>query len=138
MSCLLRCNHCMTLFMEQVGEAITKCRTCGKNDALIEAPHIETAPVAPPSKIGARARAWRVFERRFLPIAKADGSFIWEKWEIPKDADYREWWTVVDPMTSSGRWYLAAGFHLVNRVGFVRCAVPWGGEWEEHPEYVYY
>lgn len=115
MSRLVRCNHCMTLYCKGDGGSILKCRKCGKDDALMEAPHIDRRPIRPPAKPYKRALAWRVFERRFQPIAKMEGSYVWEKWEIPKDADWREWWTVVDPMTGSGRWYLAAGFHLVNR-----------------------
>lgn len=137
MSRLIRCNHCMTLYCEGEGDHILKCRQCGKDDALMDTPLIDATPVAPPAKPYTRAMPWRVCDRRFLPIAKCDGNYVWEKWEIPKESDYREWWTVVDPMTRCGRWYLAAGFHFVNRVGFVRCAVRWGGEWEEHPEYVY-
>lgn len=136
MSRLIQCSQCKTLSCEDEAHHILKCGMCGKQ-ALRSTPLIDMTPVAPSATPYKRAMPWRVFERRFLPIAKSDGSYVWEKWEIPKDADYREWWTLVDPMTGGGRWYLAAGFHLVNRVGFVRCAVPWGGEWDEHPEYVY-
>ncbi|WP_296204136.1 hypothetical protein [uncultured Hyphomicrobium sp.] len=93
-------------------------------------------PVAPPERPMKRALSWNVFERRFQSLNRQDGSLIWEPSEVPDDADWRYWWTVLDPMTS-GTLYVAPGFHFVNRLGYIRCAVPWGGEWERHPEYVY-
>ena len=42
---------------------------------------------------------------------------------LPPDViDYRQWWTVID---CAGGLYLAAGFHYVNRLAYVRCEVPW-------------
>lgn len=32
---------------------------------------------------------------------------------------------------TSGQLYLAAGFHFVNRLGYIQCAHAWGGEWDE-------
>ena len=93
-------------------------------------------PVMPPRRIFRGARRWKTFEAQFAPLKRADGSHLWEPWEVPKPADARFWWTVLDPMTS-GQLYLAAGFHFVNRLGYVQCAVPWGGEWHDHPEYLY-
>ena len=92
--------------------------------------------VMPPRHEYRRARRWETFNRLFAPIRRDHGSLIWEPWEVPKDADPHEWWTVLDPM-SRGSLYLAAGFHFVNRLGYVQCAVPWGGDWAEHPEYLY-
>jgi hypothetical protein len=71
-----------------------------------------------------RARCWRVFERRFQPITRPDDSLLWEPSEVPGDErdNYRHWWTVLD---CDGRLYLSAGFRFVNRLGYVRCAVPW-------------
>lgn len=93
-------------------------------------------PVMPPTRVYRRARRWETFDALFSPIKRADGSLIWEPWEVPKDADYHFWWTVLDPMTS-GQFYLSAGFHWVNRLGYVQCAIPWGGDWHDHPEYLY-
>jgi len=36
--------------------------------------------------------------------------------------DWREWWTALD---CDGRLYLSAGYRFVNRIGYVRCAIPW-------------
>ena len=87
----------------------------------------------PPTRVFRRARRWETFEKLFQPIARENGTVLWEPWEVPTDADPREWWTLLDPMTS-GQLYLAAGFHFVNRLNFVRCAVRWGGERSDHPE----
>lgn len=92
--------------------------------------------VPPPPRTYTRARRWETFDRLFAPIEREDGNFIWEPWEVPKPADCRYWWTLLDPMTS-GQLYLANGFHFVNRLGYIRCANPWGGEIGDHPEYLY-
>lgn len=92
--------------------------------------------IMPPPHIYRRARRWETFEKLFQPIQREDNTVLWEPWEVPKDADPREWWTLLDPMTS-GQLYLAAGFHFVNRLNYVRCAVAWGGERDDHPEYLY-
>lgn len=93
-------------------------------------------PVMPPRHVYRRARRWETFEKLFQPIARDNGTVLWEPWEVPKDADPHEWWTLLDPMTS-GQLYLAAGFHFVNRLNYVRCAVRWGGDRSDHPEYLY-
>ncbi len=71
-----------------------------------------------------RAGSWNIFERRFRPIQREDGSLLWDRSEIPtrETINWREWWTVVD---CDGRLYLAAGYHFVNRLAYVRCEVPW-------------
>lgn len=91
-------------------------------------------PVMPPSSFK-RVRSWDVFAKRFEPVERDDETCLWEPDEVPKDADYRHWWTVVDG--DRGRLVLLAGFHLVNRVGYVQCRVPWGGEANKHPDYLY-
>lgn len=92
--------------------------------------------INPPTRVFRRARRWETFERLFEPIERTDGSVLWEPWDVPKGADYRHWWTVLDPMTT-GQHYLAAGFHFVNRLGYVQCKNAWGGDWQNHPEYLY-
>ena len=69
-----------------------------------------------------RAGSWRVFERRFRPITRDDDSLLWDYRELPQPVDARRLWTVVD---CNGKLYLAAGFHYVNRIGYVRCELPW-------------
>ena len=71
-----------------------------------------------------RSRSWNVFERRFRPINREDNTPLWELSEVrpAHRINYRHWWTVVD--CASGL-YLAAGFHFVNRLAYVRCEVPW-------------
>lgn len=82
--------------------------------------------ILPPSRRFTRARRWATFERLFDPIERNDrcASLIREPWEVPPDPDCRYWWTVIDPMTT-GQLYLCAGFHLVNRLGYVLCRNPW-------------
>jgi hypothetical protein len=93
-----------------------------------------SAPVMPSGRICRRALSWRIFERRFRPIVRADESLMWDRMEIPRNADYRHWWSVLD---CDGRLYLSAGFHVVNTIGFVRADTPWGGEAHQHPDYRY-
>ena len=69
-----------------------------------------------------RAGSWSVFERRFKPIIRDDGSLIWHNDEIPRPIIGRHWWTVLD---CDGRLYLSAGFRFVNRIGYVRTEVEW-------------
>lgn len=92
--------------------------------------------IMPPKHAYRRARLWTTFDKLFEPIERKDGSLIWEPWEVPKPTDWTYWWTVLDPMTT-GQLYLSAGFHFVNRLGYVQCANAWGGEWDDHPEYLY-
>ena len=67
-------------------------------------------------------RSWDAFEQRFEPQPAADHDYLWEPSQVPKDADGRYWWTVLD---CDGGLHLAAGFRFVNRFAYVRCANPW-------------
>ena len=69
-----------------------------------------------------RAGSWNTFERRFKPIIREAGSLIWHNDEIPRPIVGRHWWTVLD---CDGKLYLGAGFHYVNRIGYIRCETPW-------------
>jgi hypothetical protein len=95
-----------------------------------------TTPILPPARDYVRARGWRMFLNTFGPVATRNG-FIVEAEDIPKDADPRSWWTVVDLAPDSNRLYLVPGFAHVNRLGFVRCLHPWGGNADDHPLYLY-
>ena len=70
----------------------------------------------------ARAGSWSQFERRFRPIIRDDGSLLWHNDEIPRPLVGRHWWTVLD---CDGKLYVAAGFHWVNRLGYLRTEIPW-------------
>ena len=91
-------------------------------------------PVLPPKRCYRRPRSWETFEKLFEPIMRDEETVLWEPWEVPRDADARYWWTVFD---CDGRLLLCAGFHFIDRLGYIQCANPWGGEWSEHPEYLY-
>lgn len=71
-----------------------------------------------------RARTYALFEKRFRPIPREDGSLLRDHAELParETIQRREWWTVLD---CDGRLYLSAGFRFVNRLGYVLCEVPW-------------
>ena len=69
-----------------------------------------------------RAGSWSVFERRFRPVIREDGSLIWHSEEIPRPITGRHWWTVLD---CDGRLYVSAGFRFVNRIGYIRTELEW-------------
>ncbi len=96
-------------------------------------PNLDTA-VAPPKRCYRRPRRWETFEKLFEPIERDGGTVLWYPGEVGPDPDPHDWWTVLD---CDGRLLLAAGFHFVNRFAFIRCARPWGGEPNDHPEYLY-
>jgi len=80
-----------------------------------------------------RAGSWSLFERRFHPIAHSDGSLIWDYADLQQLVDVRRLWTVVD---CDGRLCAAAGFHYVNRIGYLRTEHAWGKE-DEQRDYRY-
>lgn len=92
--------------------------------------------VQPPRRIFSRTRRWATFCKQFAPVALKAGLYLREMSEVPTDTDPHHIWTVLDPM-DGGHFYLAPGFHLVNRMGFILCANRWGGEADDHPSYVY-
>jgi hypothetical protein len=93
--------------------------------------------VAPPARTYARARSWKMFHALFAPICQANGEYLHEPEDVPKDADPRHWWTVVDLEPSRPVLYLEPGLHRANRLGHVRCERPWSGNADDHPLYVY-
>ena len=96
--------------------------------------HLSDTIVLPPKRDYRRPRRWETFEKLFEPIMRDEETVLWEPWEVPRDTDARHWWTVLD---CDGRLLLCAGFHFVDRFGYIQCAKPWGGEWSAHPEYLY-
>ena len=91
--------------------------------------------IMPPKHQYKRPRSWETFERLFDPIPLDDDTLLWQIGEVPKDADPHHWWTILDPSTD--KLYLAAGFHFVNRFGYVKCKNRWGGDPNDHPDYIY-
>lgn len=81
-----------------------------------------------------RVGSWRTFERRFRPLDGPDGAQYWPREKLPKDVDYRLVWTILD---CDGRLYVSPGFHLVNRIDYVLCEVPWTDEDAQQPDYRY-
>jgi hypothetical protein len=82
-----------------------------------------------------RAGTYATFERRYKPIALADGTVLREKQAMPEGVDWQRVWTVVD--CDNGKQYLCPGLHLVNRVGYVLCGVSFPMEECTSPGYVY-
>ena len=81
-----------------------------------------------------RCGSWRTFERRFRPIDGPDGALYWRFEQLPKDVDPHRVWTIVD---CEGHLYVSPGYHLVNRVDYVLCEVPWTDEDTRQPDYRY-
>lgn len=81
-----------------------------------------------------RVGSWRTFERRFRPLDGPDGAQYWPREKLPKDVNYRLVWTILD---CDGRLYVSPGFHLVNRIDYVLCQVPWTDEDAQQPDYRY-
>lgn len=105
--------------------------------------HPETRPARPGRAqrrrlttvpIRTRCGSWPVFERRFNPIVRADGSLIWDRSELPEAIVAEQWWTVLD---YDGKLYLSPGFRFVNRLGYVRCTTPWTDVDQLQPDYRY-
>jgi hypothetical protein len=81
-------------------------------------------------KFNARAGTFNQFERRYQPIEVSDGTIMRDS--VPAGTDYHLVWTVLD---CDGKLYLGPGFHFVNRMGYVLCAVPFKSE--DTRDYVY-
>lgn len=95
------------------------------------------APILPPEREYARARPWKEFHNTFAPVEVGTNDYIVEPCDVPKGTDRRLWWTVVDYAPDSNRFYVVPGFRYVNRLGYVQCLRPWGGNPDDHPLYVY-
>lgn len=89
-----------------------------------------------PKKPRSRAGSYSTFEKRYKPIEveDSDGLLLREYQEIPLGTSERYVWTVVE---AEGRMYLIAGRHLVNRIGYVLCEVPYTDDEEDSPGYVF-
>ena len=97
--------------------------------AIHSVPLIVTPPRSPLETSSRRA-----FDRLFVPQQGPYCDFLWEAADIPTGSDGRFWWTLID---CEGELLLEAGFHVVNRLGFVRSLNAWGGQADQHPLYRY-
>lgn len=98
-----------------------------------------TQPVAPPTRSFTRARTRATFDTLFRPLPHDDkrmDGFMWDGDDLPDHADERHWWTVVEA-TERGPFHLEAGIHRAGRIGLIRCGNRWGGDWQDHPHYIY-
>lgn len=71
-----------------------------------------------------RAMNTSVFERKFRPMDNEDETTVWE-WEDVHDLDCHYVWTRVESGSGSDAMYLLPGFHIVNKIDYVRTEVPW-------------
>lgn len=95
------------------------------------------AIIQPPSHEYARARSWKAFAALFAPTKTTNGAYMREPDEIPKGADPRHWWTVVDYDPNGPYLHLVPGITGANRLAVIACEHAWGGSPQNHPLYVY-
>lgn len=81
-----------------------------------------------------RSGSWSTLERRFQPVDSPDETVWWHRDQLPKDVNPRLVWTILD---CDGRLYVRPGFHLVNRIDYVLCRLPWNDEDLHQPGYRY-
>lgn len=81
-----------------------------------------------------RCGSWSTFERRFRPIDSPDQTVWWRSEQLPADVDPNLVWTIVD---CDGKLLVSPGFHVVNRIDYVLCEVPWTDEDQHQPSYRY-
>ncbi|TAN06833.1 MAG: hypothetical protein EPN36_03635 [Rhodanobacteraceae bacterium] len=62
------------------------------------------------------------FDTKFGPEARADGSLLREHEEV-RGVDTNRVWTVIEG--DEGTLYAMAGYHVVNRVGYLVTREPW-------------
>lgn len=84
----------------------------------------------PRTRSGSRS----TFERRFRPIDSPHQTVWWQRDQLPADVDPHRVWTIID---CDGKLYVLPGFHLVNRIDYVLCEVPWSDEDLQQPPYRY-
>ena len=60
-------------------------------------------------------------------LESPSGIMLWDESELPAHLDEGCVWSVLD---CDGKLYLSAGFHVVNRIGYVLCAQQYNGNTE--------
>jgi hypothetical protein len=94
------------------------------------------APVVASGKTFKRHRRWETFAKLFKPELGEQLDGYVDTDHVPAGADPRFWWTIIDPCDGT-EMYLVPGFHRANRFGFIECAAPWAGMWDDHPTYAW-
>ena len=75
-----------------------------------------------------RAMSWRNFERIYGPVSEApDGSDMFSYAQLPEGIETNRVWSVVD---AEGVLQVISGYHVVNMMGYVITAKPWGDKEE--------
>ncbi len=72
-----------------------------------------------------RARTFALFQKRFRPVPRTDGTILWQLDEVRlrmRHSYRRYWWTLLD---CDGKLCLSPGFRYINRLNYVCCEAPW-------------
>ncbi len=79
--------------------------------------------------------SWEIFARRFGPIPREDGTYLWQLHELDTDGEENHWWTVYK---AENRILLTPEVCLCDETyGYLKCWVQWAGYPCDHPSYVY-
>jgi hypothetical protein len=91
---------------------------------------------AEPGEAGERPGSFDQFEERFGVIESADEVLIWDPDELPGDVDPNLVWTVVEAAQDTE--YILAGYHRVNRIGYILAQRLRVGSPDDFRTYVYH
>lgn len=86
----------------------------------------------------ARKSDWDVFLKKYQPIERYENEYLFETYgddlKIVKNTNNNLVWTIIDGL--KGKLYLTAGYHIVNRIGYLITKKPFKKE-EETRDYLY-
>lgn len=79
--------------------------------------------------------SWETFERRFGPIPRENGNYLWQLRELDTNNEENHWWTVYQ---SENHILLTPEVCLCDvTYGYLKSWVQWGGRPCFHPYYLY-
>ena len=74
----------------------------------------------------ARRSDWDVFLDRYQPIEKYDNEYLFETYgkdlDKVRNTENKFVWTIIDGF--NGKLYLIAGYHIINRIGYLLTKKP--------------
>lgn len=89
-------------------------------------------PVIKPRK---RAGSFETFVKIYEPLELPDGLIMREWDQIPPNVEAFYIWTVVEG--DNNKVYVVPGVSIVNRIGYIWCAVPWDDTEYANPGYLF-